>query len=180
MARIIIVSASDTNRKQLTNLLASSGFQAFRCCGSGSELRRALSESEDCVVIQAGRVPGCKPDDLIWDYGERIQLLLIASPTMFAECESDSIFRLALPVSGQAVIGAVQMLSQLHGMKLPKRTQDDRQTIDQAKRLIMKTQGLTEPEAHREMQRYAMNHGMKMIDCATRILQEAGKAEERE
>ena len=34
----------------------------------------------------------------------------------------------------------------------------------------MKQKGLTEPEAHRAMQQYAMNHGMKMAEFAQQIL----------
>ena len=34
----------------------------------------------------------------------------------------------------------------------------------------MKQQGITEPEAHRALQQYAMNHGIKMADYAAQIL----------
>ena len=171
MARIVVVSASEATRERLCGLLVSSGFQVFRSCGSGNELRRALNESEDCVVIQAGRIPGCRPDDLIWDYQGKMQFLLIAKAEVLAECESEAIFRLSLPTSGQTVIGAVQILSQLHGMQMPKRTQPDKEIVERAKQLLMKTRGMTEPEAHREMQLYAMNHGIKMVDCAAKIIQ---------
>ena len=101
-------------RTKLYRLLTSSGFQVFRSCSSGSELRRALSESEDCVVVMIGFTPDCKPDELIWDYKDSIQILLIAKQPVLENIESPEIFRLAMPASGQAVIGAVDMLSQLH------------------------------------------------------------------
>ena len=170
MARIIIASASEESRTKLSQLLASSGFSTFRSWGSGSELRRAINECEDCVVVLMGVLPGCKPDELQWDYGGRIQILLIGKPLALESCESADIFRLVLPVSSQALIGAVQMLSQLHQMRLPKRTQTDRDIVEQAKKLLMKRNGITEPEAHRAMQQYAMNHGMKMADYAAQIV----------
>ena len=37
--------------------------------------------------------------------------------------------------------------------------------------VLMKQKGLSEPEAHRAMQQYAMNHGMKMAEFAARILE---------
>ena len=77
MARMIIAGASETNRDQMSRLLASSGFSVFRSCASGSTLRRTISESEDCIVILLGRLPDCKADELVWDYGERVQVLLI-------------------------------------------------------------------------------------------------------
>ena len=164
MARIVVVSQSEDSRSKLVRLLASSGLQVFRSCSSGSELRRALSESEDCVVVMIGFTPDCKPDELMWDYKDSIQILLIAKQAVLDNIESPNIFRLAMPASGQAVIGAVEMLSQLH------RTGESKDIVDRAKAVLMKQKGLTEPEAHRAMQQYAMNHGMKMAEFAQQIL----------
>ena len=111
MARIVIVSQSEDSRNKLFRLLTSSGFQVFRSCSSGSELRRALSESEDCVVVMIGFTPDCKPDELMWDYKDSIQILLIAKQPVLENIESPEIFRLTMPASGQAVIGAVEMRS---------------------------------------------------------------------
>ncbi len=174
MARIVIASAADAAREHLSQLLISSGFSIFRCCASGSELRRTLNECEDGVVIMMGPLPGCKPDELQWDYSERIQILLIAKPAVLESCEAPGIFRLALPASSQAVIGAVDMLNQLHQMRLPKRMGGEKQIVEQAKQLLMKRQSLTEPEAHRALQKYAMNHGMKMADYAAQIVKGDG------
>ena len=178
MARIVVVSQSEDSRTKLFRLLSSSGFQVFRSCSSGSELRRALSESEDCVVVMIGYTPDCKPDELLWDYKDTIQILLIARQQLLDDCESPEIFRLALPASGQAVVGAVEMLSQLHRMRMPRRTGESRDTVERAKAVLMKQKGLTEPEAHRAMQQYAMNHGMKMTEFAARILKSADGTEE--
>ena len=170
MARIVIASASETSREQLSRLLASSGFSVFRCCASGSELRRIINECDDGVVILLGSLPDCKPDELQWDYGDRIQILLIGKPALLESCEAPEIFRLALPASSQAVIGAVGMLNQLHQMRLPKRIGNEKQLVEQAKRLLMQREKMTEPEAHRQMQQYAMNHGMKMAEYAAQIV----------
>ena len=176
MARIVVVSQSEDSRTKLYRLLISSGFQVFRSCASGSELRRALSESEDCVVVMIGFTPDCKPDELMWDYKGSIQILLIAKQSVLENIESPEIFRLTMPASGQAVIGAVEMLSQLHRMRLPHRTGESKDIVDRAKAVLMKQKGLSEPEAHRTMQQYAMNHGIKMADFAQRILEQSGES----
>lgn len=172
MVRIVIAGSAEAGRERLSRLLAASGFPVFRCCASGSELRRALSGCEDGLVILLGGLPDCKPDELQWDYGDQIQLLLIAKPAILDACEAPEIFRLPLPSSGQAVIGAVEMLTQLHRMRLPKRRDSDKKTVEEAKALLMRQQGLTEPEAHRALQQYAMNHGVKMAEYAARIIRE--------
>lgn len=170
VARIVIASVAEESRAKLSHLLVSSGFTVFRCCASGSELRRAINECEDSIVVLMGTLPDCKPDDLQWDCGDRIQILLIARPLVLESCESPEVFRLPLPLSSQALIGAVQMLSQLHQMRLPKRAGTEKETVEEAKKLLMRRHGITEPEAHRALQRYAMNHGLKMADYAARIL----------
>ena len=171
MARIVIASASETSRDQLARLLSSSGFTVFRCCASGSELRRTVNECDDGVVILLGGLPDCKPDELQWDYGDRIQILLIGKPALLESCEAPEIFRLTLPASSQAVIGAVGMLNQLHQMRLPKRIGLEKQIVERAKRLLMRREKMTEPEAHRALQLYAMNHGMRMAEYAAQILE---------
>ena len=120
MARIIIASTSEQVRSQLRGLLVSSGFSVFRLCESGSSLRRTINECEDGIVIFSGPLPDCKPEELQWDYGDRIQILLVGKPPVLDACESPDIFRLVLPTTGQALIGAVNMLSQLHQMQLPE------------------------------------------------------------
>ncbi len=170
MARIVVASASETSREHVSRLLSSSGFSVFRCCASGSELRRTINECEDGIVVLMGVLPDCKPDELQWDYGDRIQILLVAKPLALESCEAPEIFRLPLPLSSQALIGAVQMLSQLHQMRLPKRAGTEKETVEQAKRLLMNQHGIPEPEAHRLLQQYAMNHGVKMADYAAQIL----------
>ena len=172
MARMIIAGASETNRDQMSRLLASSGFSVFRVCASGSTLRRTISESEDCIVIMMGQLPDCKADELVWDYGDRVQILLIARPDVLDDCESREIFKLAIPTSGRSITGALEMLNQLHAMRAPKRMGTERQVVEQAKEILMRQRGLTEPEAHHLLQKYAMDHGIKMADYAADIVRQ--------
>lgn len=177
MARIVIASASQTGRERMLHLLVSSGFSVFRCCTSGSDIRRTMNECDDGIVILIGSLPDCKPDELQWDYGERIQILLIARREVLDSCEAQEIFRLAMPASSQAVVGAVEMLSQLHQMRLPRRMGSARQIVEEAKQLLMEEQHLSEPEAHRYIQQYAMNHGLKMADYAAQIIRTSKRTE---
>ena len=171
MARIIIAGASEASRTQLNRLLAASGLGIFRLCASGGELRRTLTECEDGVVIFAGGLADCLTDDLACDFGDSFQLLLIARPEALEACESPRVFKLAYPCPGSAVVGAVGMLTQLHSMRMPHRRGRDKTLVEDAKRLLMRREGIDEPTAHRQMQQYAMRHNMKMTDYAAQLLQ---------
>ncbi len=169
MAHIVIAGASEENRTHLARLLTASGFSQLRVCGDAGELRRALSV-HDGVVILLGSLPGLQADELKWDWGDRIQVLLIASPAVLERCESPDVFRLPLPSSVQAVLGAVEMLSQLHHHQMPRRSGAEKTQVDLAKAQIMEKLNMTEPEAHRALQRLAMRTGLTMTVCAGRIL----------
>jgi len=171
MARIVVAGSSEQSRGQISRLLASSGYPIFRCCANEGELRRTLNETEDGVLILAGQMPDCSPDELAWDYSRWVQILLIAKPAVLDACESQEIFRLALPTSSQTVIGSVEMLTQLHHMRMPRRGEKDKGIVERAKKTLMRKQGLSEAEAHRAIQKYAMDHGMKMAEYAERILE---------
>ena len=51
---------------------------------------------------------GGTPDDLVWDYGDRIQILWIAKSNVLESSDSQEVFRLALPTSGQTILGALE------------------------------------------------------------------------
>ncbi len=174
MARIIIAGSSEQSRAQLARLLSSSGHPVYRLCAGGGELRRVLNDCDDGLLILAGQLPDCSADELFWDYGSQVQILLIAKPPVLEACEEAGIFRLSLPASQQTVLGAVEMLTQLHQMRLPKRAGDDRELVEKAKQLLMRRDGLSEPQAHRALQQYAMNHGLRMADYAAQIIKGDG------
>lgn len=166
MSRIVIASVSEASRNQLARLLTSSGYAVFRLCASEGELRRTLTECEDGIVL----ISGIQPDDIAADFEGHFQFLLIGRPKTLNACESPQVFKLTYPCSGNAVLGAVEMLSQLHYMRMPHRRGRDRALVEDAKRLLMTQYQIDEPEAHRRMQQYAMRHGMKMTDYAAELL----------
>ena len=175
MARMIIAGISETNRDQMARLLASSGYSVYRCCTSGSSLRRALAESEDSILIYLGLFPDCRPEELVWDYGDRVQILWIAKPAVLENCETPEIFRLPAPTSGQMILGALEMLNQLHRRQMPRRAGAEKEQVEKAKAILMKQLHLTEPEAHHLLQKQAMDHSMKMTEYAARIIEQSGE-----
>lgn len=178
VARIVIIGATETSRMQLSRLLASSGYTVFRTCASDSAFRRTLSECEDGIVILCGGMLGSLADELWADFHGSFRFLLIARPEALASCEAPEVFKLAYPCSGNAVVGAVEMLTQLHTMHLPRRPAEDRTVIEQAKRLLMERDGISEPTAHRRMQQQAMRSHMKMTDVAEALLKNTARTEE--
>ena len=174
MARIIVAGSSEQSRAQMNRLLSTSGYPVYRLCCSIGELRRVLNNCDDGLLILAGQLADSSADEIFWDYGKQVQILLIAKPSTLETCEEAGVFRLALPTSQQAVLGAVEMLMQLHQMRLPKRTDDDRKLVEEAKHLLMQKKGVSESQAHRMLQQQAMNRSMRMSDYAAQIIEGDG------
>ena len=178
MKRIIIAACMDGSRDLLTRILNGAGYEIFRSCASGGEVRRAVNQAGDCLVILYGAMPDCPVDELAWDIQPDAQILLLARPELLSRCEYPRLFKLEAPCPGSALTAAVDMLTQMQKMQMPRREGRDREILDKAKRLLMQQKGLTEPEAHRMMQQYAMNHGIKMADYAAQILRSSKKTED--
>ena len=85
-------------------------------------------------------------------------------------CENSGVFKLAAPFGRGELSSAVKMLMQLQTMRAPHRSVEEEQLVLHAKRLLMEVNGLTEPQAHRALQRISMNLGLRMSDSAKRIL----------
>ncbi|MBQ7519712.1 MAG: ANTAR domain-containing protein [Clostridia bacterium] len=170
MKRIVIAASADSGREILTRLLNGAGYEIFRACASGGEVRRAVNQAGDCLVILYGAMPDCLVDELAWDIQPDAQILLLARPELLIRCEFPRLFKLEAPCPGSALTAAVDMLTQMQKMQMPRRDGRDKEILEKAKKLLMQQKGLNEPEAHRMMQQYAMNHGVKMADYAAQIL----------
>ena len=170
MKRIVIAATAESSRENLSRILTGAGYEVYRACASGGEVRRAVSQAGDCLVILYGSLPDCLVDELAWDIQADAQVLLLARPMLLSRCEFPRLFKLEAPCPASALTAAVDMLSQMQQMQMPRRQGEEKSLVEQAKQILMKSMGLTEPEAHRALQQYAMNHGIKMADYAAQII----------
>ena len=53
----------------------------------------------------------------------------------------------------------------------PRRTAEEEALLDRAKERLMASQGLTEAQAHRWLQKQSMDKGVKMVEMARQVLQ---------
>lgn len=171
MVKIIVAFPSEERCSQYASTLEEAGYDVFRRCQSGSEVKRTLNQCHDGIVICAWRMPDCTADSLAWDIRDRAMMLATGRPEQLEMCECPDLFRLPTPCTRGELSSAVSMLVQLYQMKLPRRSKDQNETIAQAKALLMARMGLTEAEAHRYLQRHAMNKGMKLAEYAGKVLE---------
>ena len=155
---------------RISSALEESGIPIFRRCCSGAEVLRALNVCDDGVVVCGTKFADRTADELAEDVSEEALLLVVGRPERLALCENTNLFRLESPFGRAELVSSVRMLLQLHDMRKPRRADDEKELIELAKRRLMEDRGLTEAQAHQTLQRASMNLGLRMTECARRIL----------
>ena len=171
MVKIIVAFTDATRCAQYAAVLEESGLEVYRRCSSGGEALRALNQCQDGVIVCGARLKDFTADELAYDAEGRAQVLVAAKAEQLSLCEHPSIFRLPAPFSRGELVSAVNMLLQLHKMRLPQRGADEKKLIEEAKRRLMTLYGVDEPEAHRLLQRASMNAGVKLAQSARKVLE---------
>ena len=171
MVKIIVAFATDEKCAQYASVLEEAGFPVFRRCTSASEIKRTLNQCYDGVVVCSSHLPDSTLDALAWDLGSRAVILAIGRPAQLEMCEHPDIFRLAVPCSKGELASAVNMLVQLHQMRLPRRSSEEKEIIKKAKEYLMNSLSMSESEAHHHLQKQAMDQCMKLADYAAKLLE---------
>jgi response regulator NasT len=86
----------------------------------------------------------------------------------------EDIFRLPAPVSKSSLCASIEMLYQanrrLNKYIKPRRNEEEKAVVEEAKKLLMERNGMTEEQAHRYIQKQSMDGGTRMIQTARLIL----------
>ena len=105
-------------------------------------------------------------------------LLVIATQAQLQFCDNEDIFRLPAPVSRSDLMASVrlalQMEHRLEKLVRPRRNEEEKAIIEQAKALLMERNGMTEEQAHRFIQKRSMDNGTRMVQTARLVLNDPG------
>ena len=171
MVKIIVAFSSGDQCALFASLLEEAGFAIYRQCTSGSEVRRAINQCHDGIVVCSTRLPDCTADELAWDLQDRAMMLVVGRPQQLELCEYSQLFRLSSPFSKGELTSALNMLTQFYQMKLPRRSPQEKQLIASAKEKLMQLEDMTEPEAHHVLQQLSMAKGIRLADAARSLLE---------
>lgn len=171
MVKIIVAFSSDEKCARYASVLEAAGLRVFRKCTSAGEVKRALNQCGDGVIITSSALNDDTADALTWDVGDRADILALGRASQLELCEHPHLLRLIAPFSKAELISAVNELLRQHIARLPRRTDHENRLILDAKALLMRLYCVSEPEAHRRLQKGAMDRGLKMSDFAAKLLE---------
>ena len=176
MEKVIVAFESDKSCLRVKEILETSGTAACIICKSADQVKRVVNKQHITTVVCGYKLYDESAEGLLEDLPPTCSVLVIAVQGMLELCQSDDLFKLASPVSKGDLVASVRMLLQV-GHRLekfvkPRRSEEERAVIDQAKQLLMARNGMTEEQAHRFHQKRSMDSGAKMIQTAQLVLED--------
>lgn len=177
MINVVVVFPKLEEAKGIKSLLSRHGYTVVAACTTGAQAINILDNLDDGIVVC-----GYKFSDMIYSelrsyLPSYFEMLLVTSKTNWDEC-LEGIICLSMPIKVNDLINTVEMLTQSILRKrrkiksIPKvRDEGEVVLIDEAKKVLMEKNNMSEPEAHRYIQKTSMDSGNSMVETAKMVLE---------
>ena len=178
MQNIIVAFAKQTDAQNFKSILMRGGFEPAYTCTTGAQVLTAMENLGSGVVVCGYRLGDMLCTELAEDMPAYFRMLLVASPAKVEELSfSDQVVYLPSPLKKEDLYSTLTMMVegvQSRRKKLKEknrfRSSEDRRIIDKAKGVLMDRHHMTEPEAHKYLQKCAMDSGTSMLETAEMVL----------
>ena len=175
MEQIVVAFPTEEPRRRVLRLLESGGFPCAARCTSGGEVIRTVRNLGHAAVICGFQFRDMAASELAARLGNRAELLVLASAARLDFCEGENLIKLPLPASRAEFFASLETLCRREPWRSqsppPQRSEEDRQLIRRAKEVLMEVNRMSEAEAHRFLQKYSMDAGLKLTETARMFLE---------
>lgn len=184
MKSALIISGSDKGKDVLKELLSQNGYQNISVCDNASEAKRMLLERDIslCVVNTPLRDEFGMRFAIDVAQHEITQVLMVVKSEHYEEvcskAETYGVYVLPKPISRHLFWSAIKLLEASYhklvilserNMELERKIEDIR-LIDRAKCVLIEYLNMTEGQAHKYVEKQAMDMRLTKRDVAARIL----------
>lgn len=173
METVVLAFEGEKTTGRVRELLENSGITCL-VCHSAAEVKRLVNKQRIPVVVCGYKLRDETAESLSADVPITCSVLALAPQDLLDLIDSDSVYKLAAPVSRSDLLASVRMLTQTgHRMEKythPRHSELETQRIEKAKALLMDRNGMTEAQAHRFLQKKSMDSGTKLPQTAQMIL----------
>lgn len=177
MINVIVAFSRPEDGRNIKNILIKNGLQVTASCTSGSQVLAQADDLQSGIVISGFRFGDMTCRQLSRQLPPGFDMLLIASPARWSGENMGEIVCLPAPFKICDLMSTVRMIERMQTEKrkmkrsrLPMRNEDDKKAIDQAKGLLISRNSMTEPEAHRYLQKCSMDSGTGIAEAARMVL----------
>lgn len=177
MASIVVAFPKIEEAKAIKNLLVRHGYNVAPPCTSGAQAINVSESLTDGIIISGYRLTDMLYSELYECKPKSFEMLLIASKDLWSDCVNNGIVCAAMPIKVNDLLSTLQMM-QANQIRIRRkkrntikvRSEEEQKIIDIAKIILMEKNNLTEPEAHRYIQKCSMDSGNSLIESASMII----------
>lgn len=183
MSNIIVVFPKRDNATNIRNLLVRQGLDVSCVCTTGAQVMHHTDMLDEGVVVTGYKMSDMMYNDLREYLSDSFEMLLVASPDKWEMGIAEGVTPLGMPIKIQELVEAVRTLDEEIECRRRKRrlerkvrNAEQKAIVDEAKEILMRSQQMTEEEAHRYLQKNSMDSGTNMVETAQKVLSMTNKA----
>jgi len=175
MKSVLIAFSNPLMSRTVSSLLVHGGYAVEAFCKSAEDV---LQVSESCashVVVNGFSFPDMDLESLYHRLNGRLAMVTVLFPHQINMIKIREMAMISYPPSEDELLYAVERVDKYvssRGQSHPHvRTAEEILLIHKAKEIITDKLGATEDQAHRFLQRFSMNHGLRLADSAKKVIQ---------
>ncbi len=174
---VIVAFAKSQDGQNFKSILGRGGYDNVLVTSSGAQALSSMQDLGSGVVVCGYRLSDMLYNELAENMPDYFQMLLVASPDKAPMGSDDRIVYLPTPLKKADLFSTLNMMMEGVTRKKKKkresrrnRTEEEKKIINEAKAILMDRHHMTEPEAHKYLQKYAMDSGTDLLETAEMII----------
>lgn len=176
MAGIIVLFPKIEDAKNIRAVLVKSGYEVNAICTSGAQALSQAYQLGGGIVVCGSRFPDMMYGEVRENLPAGFDMLLIAGPTVLSEVVNREIVCLPMPIRKSDLLNTLEMMvaaqfrrQKKRTKKGPERSLREKKLIEDAKKVLMDRNHMTEEEAHRYLQKCSMESGTNILETAQMV-----------
>ena len=177
MSNIVVLFPRSDGGKNIRNLLVRHGYDVTAVCNTGAQALNLANSLNDGIVVCGYRYVDMLYTELAECLPGHFEMLLLASSRVLSQWDTNGIVTVTMPLKVHELLETIDMM-EVHISRrrkkyrsVPKgRSPEETAVIQEAKKLLMERNHLTEEEAHRYIQKCSMDSGTNMVETAQMVL----------
>ncbi len=167
---VFIAFSNKNTALSIAKTVMAAGFNAACAVLTAGALKQKLTYYDCGIVICGCRFGDENINALLPEIPETFNIILIGTPDQLAYCDDERAVKLAVPINANELICYMDMLRPELPDGHKKRSAEDRQLIERAKKFLITHYNMTEAQAHRFLEKKSMETGRTMAETAKKIL----------
>ena len=175
---IIVAFAKPNDAQNFKSILSRGGYDNIQAYTSGVQALSAMQDLGSGVIVCGYRLSDMLYSDLLEDLPDYFKMLMISSSTNApTDIVNDRLMYLPTPLKKDDLYSTIGLM--IEGVTLQRkkarekrknRSLEDKKTIEAAKEILMERHHMTEPEAHKYLQKCSMDSGTNILETAEMVI----------